>query len=181
MPVGDSPSSPILMTPLQVIRPHPLIHVGMDSSPRGGKTYPISGESTSNKIITGIQESDTQGPRENNKKIIQELMIRLELVESSNQTLQTEVRELTTRVAEIELENISLKKLFNENKAQETHHPPNDALHVKILDLKNKKEEIKSQQATFKQETKTHINSWVQVVRGKDKAPPPMAAVEEVV
>jgi hypothetical protein len=58
--------------------------------------------------------------------------------------------------------------------------PPSDSLHAEILDLKNKQEEIRSQQTTFKHETKTHINSWAQVVRGRDK-PPPLATVEEVV
>jgi hypothetical protein len=51
-----------------------------------------------------------------------------------------------------------------------------------ILDLKNKQEEIRSQQVAFKHETKTHINSWAHVVRGRDKVPPPpLATIEEVV
>jgi hypothetical protein len=78
-----------------------------------------------------------------------------------------------------------LKKQLIDIKEQEAlQHPPSESLHVEIIDLKSKQEEIKSQQMTFKQETETHINSWAQVVRGREKAPPPpppLAVVEEVV
>ena len=56
----------------------------------------------------------------------------------------------------MESENLSLRKLLDDGKALENLHPPNDALHVEILDLKNKHEEIRQQQVTFKQETNTH-------------------------
>jgi hypothetical protein len=55
---------------------------------------------------------------------------------------QAEVRTLSSRVSEVELENLSLRKLLNENQVQDTLKPPNDALHAKILDLKNQQEEI---------------------------------------
>lgn len=79
---------------------------------------------------------------------------------------------LSNKVSNVELENGSLKKLLNENKVH--------ALHAEILDIENKKGEIRSQQATFTQEIETHINSWAQVVEGKDVSPP-LAAIEEVV
>jgi len=41
----------------------------------------------------------------------------------------------------------------------------------RLLILKTN-EKIRSQHAAFKHETKTHINSWAQVVRGRDKVPP---------
>jgi hypothetical protein len=115
--------------------------------------------------------------------MIQGLIMRLEHLESSNMALRTEVRELTHRVAKIEEENLSLKRQLDDNKEQDAlHHPPDETLHAEIIDIKNKQEEIRSQQATFKHETKTHINSWAQVVRGRDKVPsPPLAVVEEVV
>jgi hypothetical protein len=47
-------------------------------------------------------------------------------------------------------DNLSLKKIIHENKEQESLHPLNDVLHVEILDLKRKQEEIKYQYATFK-------------------------------
>lgn len=83
----------------------------------------------------------------------------------------------------MEGENGSLKQLLRDNKDQAVHHhPSNDTLHVELLDLKNKQEEIKAQQTTFKQETETHINSWAQVARGRDTPlAPSLAAVEEVV
>lgn len=81
----------------------------------------------------------------------------------------------------MEANNVSHKKIIHESKELENLHPPNDTMHAEILDLKSKQEEIQSQQATFKQETETHINSWAQVVRAKDKTPTPHAAVEEVV
>lgn len=79
---------------------------------------------------------------------------------------------LSNKVSNVELENGSLKKLLNENKVH--------TLHAEILDIENKKGEIRSQQATFKQEIETHINSWAQVVEGKDVSSP-LAAIEEVV
>lgn len=85
---------------------------------------PFIREDTIIKVITGIPKSNAQdsgGSGSNN--IIQELIVRLELVESSNRTLRTKVRELTNKVAKIESENVSLKKLLNENKVQEAHHP----------------------------------------------------------
>jgi hypothetical protein len=48
------------------------------------------------------------------------------------------------------------------------------------LDLKNKKEEVHSQQVIFKQETESHVNSWEQVVQGR-KRTPTLFVVEEVV
>jgi hypothetical protein len=116
---------------------------------------------------------------------MQGLILRIERLESSNLALRAMVGELTHGVAKIEEENLSLKKKLNDNKKQYAppHHPPGDTLHKEIIDLKNKQEEIKSQQAAFKQET--HINSWAQVVRGRDKVPPPppppLAAIKEVV
>lgn len=55
-----------------------------------------------------------------------------------------------------------------------------EILQAEIKDLKIKQEEIRSQQMSFKQETESHISTWAQVVKGKDKAPP-LIAVEEVV
>ena len=86
---------------------------------------------------------------------------------------------LAARVLEVEGDNLSLKKMIQENKEQGSSHPRNEILHAEIQDLKTKQEVIKSQQASFKQETETHINSWAQVVRGKNKNP--FTAVEEVV
>jgi hypothetical protein len=48
-------------------------------------------------------------------------------------------------VEKIELENISLKKQLIDNKEQDAlDHPLSNTLHVEIIDLKNKQEEIKS-------------------------------------
>ena len=51
---------------------------------------------------------------------------------------------------------------------------------VKPLDLKTKQEEIRSQQASFRVETESHIDSWALVARGKDKSTPHLIAIEEV-
>jgi hypothetical protein len=80
----------------------------------------------------------------------------------------------------VESENLSLRQMLQENQVQHTLHPPNNVIHAEILDLKNKHEEIQNQQATLKQETKTHIQSWAQVVRRKDNNHH-LAEVEEVV
>lgn len=56
----------------------------------------------------------------------------------------------------------------------------NKALQAEIRDLKSKQEEIRSQQMSLKRETDSHISTWAQVVKGKDKAPS-LIAVEEVV
>jgi hypothetical protein len=88
--------------------------------------------------------------------LIQGLIMRLELLKSSNLALLTEVDELTNMIDTIESENISLKKQLNENKEQDALHPPSDTLDAEILNLKNKQEEIRSQQVAFKHETKTH-------------------------
>ena len=116
-------------------------------------------------------------------RAFQELFRRLETLESSNQALKREVDELRIKVVVMEGENGSLKQLLRDNKDQAVHHhPSNNTLHAELLDLKNKQEEIKAQQAAFKQETETHINSWAQVARGRDTPlAPPLAAVEEVV
>jgi hypothetical protein len=97
--------------------------------------------------------------------------------------LRTKVRELTHMDARIVGENPSLKRQLDDNREQDTlHHPPEETLRVEIVDIKNKQEEIKSQQAAFKHETKTHINSWAHVIRGMVKVPsPPLAEIEEVV
>ena len=92
-----------------------------------------------------------------------------------------EVSSLDARILEVEGDNLSLKKMIQERKEQESFRPPNEVLHAEIRDLKTKQEEIRSQQASFKHETELHINSWAQVVRGKDKNTPPFTAVEEVV
>jgi hypothetical protein len=49
---------------------------------------------------------------------------------------------LSNRVSEVESENLFLKTLLNEGKSYEARHSPNDALHVGLLDLKNKHDEI---------------------------------------
>ena len=75
----------------------------------------------------------------------------METLESSNQALIREVDELRNRVVVMESENGSLKQLLRNNKEQAVHHhPSNDNLHAELLDFKNKQEEIKAQQATFK-------------------------------
>jgi predicted RNase H-like nuclease (RuvC/YqgF family) len=104
---------------------------------------------------------------------VKQLLRQMESLETENNKLRSEIHSLSARVSEVEGDNLSLKKIIHENKEQESLHPQNDVLHAEILDLKSKQEEIRSQQATFKQETETHINSWAQVVRGKDRAPPP--------
>jgi len=48
------------------------------------------------------------------------------------------------------------------------------------LDLKNKKEEVHSQQVIFKQEIESHVNSWEQVVRGR-KRTLTLFVIEEVI
>lgn len=105
----------------------------------------------------------------------------MQFLETENNKLRSEIHTLSTRVSEVEGDNLSLKKILHESKEQENLHPPNDTLHTEILDLKSKQEEIQSQQTTSKQETETHINSWAQVVRAQDKTPTPLSAVEEVV
>jgi DNA repair exonuclease SbcCD ATPase subunit len=73
--------------------------------------------------------------------------------------VQQEMLALSNKVSEVESENKFLKKLPNENSVQEYLHSLHGTLHAEILDLKNKQEEIKTQQATFKQQTETHISS----------------------
>jgi len=74
------------------------------------------------------------------------LIMQLERLESSNLTLRTEVKDLTHIVAKFEEENLSLRRQLNDNKEQDSlHHPPSDTLHVEIINLKKKQEEIWSQ------------------------------------
>ena len=97
-----------------------------------------------------------------------ELFRRLETLESSNQALIREVDELRNRVLVMEGENGSLKQLLRDNKEQAVHHhPSNDNLHAELLDLKNKQEEIKAQQATFKQETKNTSTHGHRLLEGE--------------
>jgi hypothetical protein len=49
---------------------------------------------------------------------------------------------LSNRDLDVESKNLIVKKLLDVNKVQEALHPLNDALHGKILDLKNNHEEI---------------------------------------
>jgi hypothetical protein len=56
--------------------------------------------------------------------------------------LQAEVRFLSSRVSQVESKNLSLRQMLQENQVQNTLQPPNDVIHAKILDLKNKHEEI---------------------------------------
>ena len=105
----------------------------------------------------------------------------MEFLETKNNKICSLIHTLSARVSEVEGDNLSLKKILHEIKEWEILHPPNDVLPTEIIDLKSRHEEIWSQHATFKQETKTHINSWAQVVWAKDKTPTLLAAVEEVV
>ena len=91
---------------------------------------------------------------------IKQMLRKLESLEAKNGRLRSEVGSLAARVSEVEGDNISLKKMIQESKEQESSHPPNEALHAEIQDLRTEQEEIKSQQASFKQETESHINSW---------------------
>jgi hypothetical protein len=61
-------------------------------------------------------DPDTQDPREGGNNMTQGLIMRLECLESSNMALQTEVGELTHKVAKIEEENLSLKRQLDDNK-----------------------------------------------------------------
>jgi hypothetical protein len=80
MPQGDSPDQPLVMTPIQFIRPSPLI------------------------MGASAVDPDSQDSGEGDNNMIQGLIMRLERLESSNMALRTEVRELTHRVAKIEEE-----------------------------------------------------------------------------
>ena len=95
---------------------------------------------------------------------VKQMLKKLESLEAKNGRLRLEVGSLAARVSEVEGDNLSLKKMIQESKEQDSSHPQNKALHSEIQDLRTKQEEIKSQQAFFKQETESHINSWVQVV-----------------
>lgn len=131
MPLGDSSLHPILMTPIQIIRPSSLVEGVLAVGLVEGMEDPFIGE-----VITGIPNSYTQDSEDGvSNMIIQGLIMRLELLESSNLALWTEVNELANTVAKIVLENISLKKQQSDNKEQDALHHPGDTLHAKILDL----------------------------------------------
>jgi phage shock protein A len=74
--------------------------------------------------------------------------------------LQANIHTLSNKILEVEYEKLILKQMLPENEAQKALHPSSDALHVEILDLKNKQEEIQAQRVIFKQEIETHITSW---------------------
>ena len=88
----------------------------------------------------------------------------MEYLETENGKLRSEVNTLANRVSVVEGDNSSLRKTIQEYKEQETPHPVDVTLQEEIRDLKSKQQEIRSQQASFKQETKSHINLWTQVV-----------------
>jgi hypothetical protein len=79
MPPRDSSLDPIIMASIQSIHPSPVL-MGTESS------------------IVGLK--NTQDSRKgHNNGIIQDLIMRLEHLESSNLALRTKVRELTNKVA----------------------------------------------------------------------------------
>jgi hypothetical protein len=52
------------------------------------------------------------------------------------------VRFLSSRVSQVESENLSRRQMLQENQVQNTLQPSNAVIHAKIIDLKNKHEEI---------------------------------------
>ena len=95
---------------------------------------------------------------------VKQMLRKLESLEVENGRLRSEMGSLAARISEVKGDNLSLKKMIQESKKQDSSHSQNEALHAEIRDLRTKQEEIKSQQASFKQETESHINSWAQVV-----------------
>jgi len=104
---------------------------------------------------------------------IKQLLRRVDSLETENDKLRAEVNTLNDRVSFVEGESLSLRKSVQED-------PTETTLHAKIQEIRNKQEEIISQQVSLRQETETHISSWAQVVRENDKSSP-ITAVEEVV
>jgi len=62
----------------------------------------------------------------------------MEFLEIENNKLHLEIHTLSTRVSEVEGNNLSLNKILHESKEHENLHPPSDMLHAEILDLKSK-------------------------------------------
>ena len=73
---------------------------------------------------------------------VKQILQKMKFLETENNKLRSEIHTLSTRVSEVEGDNLSLKKILHESKEQENLHPPNDTLHAEILDLKSKQEEI---------------------------------------
>jgi hypothetical protein len=86
--------------------------------------------------------------------------------------LQAEVRTLSSRVLEVESENLSLRKLLNENQVQDTLKPPNDALHAEILDLKNQQEEIGINRPLLNRKPRRILNHGHRWLRVRTRTPP---------
>ena len=81
---------------------------------------------------------------------VKQLLRKMESLEMENSRLCSKVNSLVARVSMVEGDNLSLRKLIQKKKEHETLHLPKEALHAEICDLKTKREEIRSQQASFK-------------------------------
>lgn len=108
------------------------------------------------------------------------LMRKMEHLETENRELCVEIGTFSNRLLLVEEDNAFIRKTMQEYREQCAGKSSDEALQGEIRDLKSKQEEIKSQQMSLKRETDSHINTWAQVVKGKDKAPP-LIAVKEVV
>jgi hypothetical protein len=94
------------------------------------------------------------------------LLRRMEYLEAENRQLHSKV--------------IDLKHLVSEMKKQENLHSQNPrvdspVLQTEISNTKNLQEEMRTQQALFKDEAETQqktINSWVDVIRKREQHPP---------
>ena len=72
------------------------------------------------------------------------MLRKLESIEAETSKLHSEVGSLAARISKVEGDNLSLKKMIQESKEQDSYHPQNQALHLEIQDLRTKQEEIKS-------------------------------------
>lgn len=61
---------------------------------------------------------------------IKNLIRWMESLEIENNRLHSKMHALSTRIFEVEGENLSLKQMLHGNKEQENLHPPHDALHA---------------------------------------------------
>jgi hypothetical protein len=118
MPPSDSSIQPIIMPPIKSIWPSPRL-MGAYSS------------------TSGLKGDTQRSGEEYSNRIIQDLIMILEHMESSNLALRTKVEDLTNRVAKIEEENISLKKQLNGKEQEALHHPPSNP--YRLLTFKTSK------------------------------------------
>ena len=73
---------------------------------------------------------------------VKQVLRKLESLEAENSRLRSEISSLAARISEVEGDNLSLRKMIQESKEQESSHPPNEALHTEIQDFKTNQEEI---------------------------------------